>query len=269
MSHYGNPPQASVANSCWTSVGEAGTFKQVRKSWTRKANQLAMINTDVAISGMPSKSSRICPCGKQRNFCIPCGGRGVCPCGKVRRQCRDCNGQAFCPRQGCNKRKAHCLFHSGDHEPESMCGCGDKRKARCVQCGGSELCNCGRHRASCPEHGKQCECGRLAYTCQEHGTRFCPCGKRKDVCAEHGGSSLCPCGTLRTLCIEHGGGSLCPCGKRRDRCFECGGMGVCMHGKQKCKACDEAWAFTLKACEEAGTNPHTQGWKMFTQSAEQ
>ena len=151
-------------------------------------------------------SSRICPCGKQRYFCIPCGGKGVCPCGKVRKQCRECNGNAFCPHQGCNKRKAYCLIHCNeDREPESMCT-HFKRKARCVLCGGSELCECGRQRASCPEHGKQCECGRLAYTCPEHGTMFCPCGKRVEVCAEHGGSSLCPCGKRQTMCAEHGGG---------------------------------------------------------------
>ena len=198
-----------------------------------------MISTVVdSVVSMSCNASRICPCGKQRYFCIPCGGKGVCPCGKVRKQCRDCNGNAFCPRQGCNKRKAYCLIHCNeDREPESMCA-HFRRKARCVLCGGSELCECGRQRASCPEHGKQCECGRLAYTCPEHGTMFCPCGKRVEVCAEHGGSSLCPCGKRRTLCAEHGGGSLCPCGNRSDRCFLHCGHGICFeHGKRTCKAC--------------------------------
>lgn len=178
------------------------------------------MSTAQVADDMPSANSRICPCGKQRYFCKPCGGKGICPCGNVRRRCRECTGNEFCPHPGCTRRKAHCLAHSGDNEPSGVCGCAQEGRirARCARCGGSQLCECGIRRASCAIHGKQCACGRLAYTCPEHGSRFCPCGKRKELCVKHGGSSICPCGKQRTLCAQHGGGSLCPCGKRRDRC---------------------------------------------------
>ena len=87
----------------------------------------------------------------------------------------------------------------------------DKRKSRCIQCGGNGICEHDKLKSRC------IQCG---------GIELCEHDKRKSKCRECGGSEIC----------EHD--------KRRARCILCGGSEICEHEKRKaqCKDCN------LKLC---------------------
>jgi hypothetical protein len=66
-----------------------------------------------------------CPHGRQKAFCIPCGGSQICQHQKQRHQCKKCNGSQVC--------------------------CHQRYRYQCIDCGGSQVCQHQRRRASCKE----------------------------------------------------------------------------------------------------------------------
>jgi hypothetical protein len=143
---------------------------------------------------------------------------------------------------------------------ETKCEHG-KRKARCVDCGGSEICVHKRIRYGCKEckGAGICPHNRTKSECHEcGGSRFCSHGKRKSYCKECGGLGLCEHGLkqysckrckgngicehnkYKTTCKECKGSQICPHDKVKYECKTCGGKNYCTHGKQKkfCKECD-------------------------------
>ena len=136
-----------------------------------------------------------------------------------------------------------------------------KRKSRCKECGGSELCIHDKIKYNCKdcfgslfcEHGKrkpQCkECGgcsicvhdiRKSYCKICNGTEICIHDKRKSRCIECNGSELCKHKRYKSTCKECDGGSICIHDKIRSACKECHGGSICKHNKRRteCKDCD-------------------------------
>ncbi len=88
----------------------------------------------------------------------------------------------------------------------------DKRRDRCIDCGGSAICT----------HNRQ-----------------------RDKCIDCGGSSICIHNKQRNHCIDCGGASICKHDRIRNQCIDCGGSQICNHNKQRiqCKECSP------KVCE--------------------
>ena len=148
------------------------------------------------------------------------------------------------------KRKAQCIECGGTSICEHR-----KRRSTCKECGGTSICEHMKQKKSCKECGfgyvlckhlktkAQCkECGGSAFCqhgkykshCREcGGSVFCQHGKEKNYCKECGGISICEHGKRKAQCIDCGGTSICEHRKRRSTCKECGGTSICEHGKQK------------------------------------
>ena len=78
-----------------------------------------------------------------------------------------------------------------------------KRRARCAECGGGEICS----------HGKQ----KYQYgECVGRG--ICRHGKNRFACRDCVGSSICQHGTFKRFCGECGGNGLCEHRKQRLQC---------------------------------------------------
>ena len=117
-----------------------------------------------------------------------------------------------------------------------------RKKYRCKECGGSEICIHGRQKRLCKECGGSsiCSHGRIKSRCKEcGGSGICSHGIRKSTCKECGGSAFCEHGRIKSKCKECGGRSICSHGRQKSTCKECGGSSICEHGRQKsdCKEC--------------------------------
>jgi hypothetical protein len=88
----------------------------------------------------------------------------------------------------------------------------DKRRSRCVKCGGSEICEHKREKYKC----KDCDRGLV-------GSQICEPNKEKYKSKQCGGGRTC----------EHD--------KRKSRCIQCEGSETCEHNteKSKCPKCNE------------------------------
>jgi hypothetical protein len=106
-----------------------------------------------------------------------------------------------------NKRKSRCIECGGSE----LC-VHNKRKSRCIECGGSELCVHNKRKSICIE----CE-----------GTEICEHNKRKQYCKNCHGSAYCLHNIIKRRCNECGGGEICEHNKRKSRCKECGGSELC------------------------------------------
>ena len=98
----------------------------------------------------------------------------------------------------------------------------NKIKYRCIECGGSAIC----------EHNIRKD------TCRICGNGHCKHNKQKHQCVECGGSSICEHNIIKSRCIECGGGSICEHGIRKDACKSCGNI-YCEHSnyKYRCIEC--------------------------------
>ena len=101
----------------------------------------------------------------------------------------------------------------------------NKRKTRCIECGGGSMCEHNRQRNSCRE------CG---------GSSICEHNRQRSTCKECGGSQICEHNRIRSTCKECGGGRICEHNRERSRCKECGGGSICEHNRRKefCKLCN-------------------------------
>jgi len=119
---------------------------------------------------------------------------------------------------------------------------GKKNPSRCVECGGSSICEHKRYRYTCKDCGGagRCTHGRMRYACKEcGGASLCEHGRDRSQCKKCGGGSICEHGRRRTHCRECGGGAFCTHGRWRSHCKECGGGTLCTHGRRRtlCKEC--------------------------------
>jgi len=119
-----------------------------------------------------------------------------------------------------NKRKTRCI-ECGGHE---IC-VHKKRKTRCVECGGSEICVHKKRISRC------IECG---------GSEICVHKNQKHICKECVGSSICIHNKIKSLCVECGGSQYCIHKHRKNTCRDCNGSSICVHDKyyKLCKECD-------------------------------
>ncbi len=99
-----------------------------------------------------------------------------------------------------------------------------KRKSRCINCGGSDICIHGKIKSRCVE-------------CR--GREICEHKKIRTVCIKCGGSQICEHQKIRSRCIDCKGSQICEHAKLRSLCKDCGGSQICEHGRQKgyCKDC--------------------------------
>jgi hypothetical protein len=120
----------------------------------------------------------------------------------------------------------------------------NKRKDRCIDCGGSGICPHNKQKNRCIKCGGNSICthNKLKYQCKDccNGVSVCQHNKLKWLCYECGGVSVCHHNRRKTQCIECGGVSICQHNRRKNMCIECGGNNICPHNKEKytCKICD-------------------------------
>jgi hypothetical protein len=99
-----------------------------------------------------------------------------------------------------------------------------KRKSRCVECKGFNIC----------EHNI------IKYACKKCGGKgVCLHGRQKARCKECNGGAICEHDRIRYECIDCFGGGICIHMKERSKCVECGGISICIHKKKinLCKEC--------------------------------
>jgi hypothetical protein len=118
----------------------------------------------------------------------------------------------------------------------------NKRKSRCVQCGGKGICEHDRIRSRCKEcRGSEiCEHNQRHSQCKEcRGSQICEHNRRRLICKECGGSQICEHDRIRSSCKECRGGSICEHDKIRYNCKECRGGSICEHNRYRshCKEC--------------------------------
>jgi len=105
----------------------------------------------------------------------------------------------------------------------------NKRKRRCIECGGNEIC----------EHNI------IKYRCKLcKGNEICIHNKRKTRCSECGGGSLCIHKIVKSRCIECGGSEICIHKKRKNVCVDCNGSSICVHKKNKNKCVECGGSYT-------------------------
>ena len=162
----------------------------------------------------------------------------ICTCCKIERhedQYISKAGRILKTCQRCRDRKT----------PPKKC-VHDKRATRCMECGGSELCQHGRQKRDCkectkPGDGRICIHNRRKDLCKEGGTGYCEHDKMKSNCSDCGGSRICPCGKRKSSCSIHGGSAICEHGIHKQGCLICEGTNTikCIHDVRKvnCKKC--------------------------------
>jgi hypothetical protein len=127
----------------------------------------------------------------------------------------------------------------------------NKRKTRCVECGGSELCKHNKRKSRCIECGGSELCihhyqKTKCFECE--GSEICEHKKRKQYCKNCQGSVYCSHNIIKRRCKECGGGEICIHEKRKSRCKKCGGSELCksewcevkvnsIHNKGYCLVC--------------------------------
>jgi hypothetical protein len=94
--------------------------------------------------------SQICKHGKYKSRCIDCGGNDICKHGKHKYICIDCGGSQICEH---GKRKAWCIDCGGSAFCEH-----DKIKSYCIDCGGSQICKHGKQKQICIFCNPNCAC---------------------------------------------------------------------------------------------------------------
>ena len=81
-----------------------------------------------------------CKHGRERSYCLFCGGGGICEHNKRRSYCLFCGESQICEH---NKIKSRCLFCDGSQVCEH-----NKIKSYCLFCGGSQICEHNRQRSN-------------------------------------------------------------------------------------------------------------------------
>jgi len=108
-----------------------------------------------------------------------------------------------------------------------------KRKARCSECGGSDICQHNRDKHRCRD------CG---------GSDICQHNREKYSCRDCGGTGICHHNKSKSQCRDCGGSAICIHNKFKTNCRDCGGSAICIHNKFKpeCKECKNPIHITIK-----------------------
>ena len=147
---------------------------------------------------------KMCEHGRNKTYCVGCGGGSICEHKKRRSRCKECEGGSICEHK---KDKSICKDCKGS------CICVHNRmKQNCIECEGGSICEHKKRRSRCKE------CG---------GGSICEHGKEKNTCRPCNGSSICIHNKLKQLCKECGGSMYCDHGKQKTRCKICGGSQLC------------------------------------------
>jgi len=78
------------------------------------------------------KESTKCTHGKQKYYCVECGGKGMCIHGTQTYYCVECKGNGICDH---SKRRNECFICEGSQICEHT-----KKRNRCTLCNGSQIC---------------------------------------------------------------------------------------------------------------------------------
>ena len=87
---------------------------------------------------MPSPK---CPHGRERYYCVECGGAGICVHKRHRATCVECGGASICEHK---RQRSTCIECGGAGICEHK-----RRRAFCVVCEGSAICEHKRQRPCC------------------------------------------------------------------------------------------------------------------------
>jgi len=141
-----------------------------------------------------------------------------------------------------NKTCNTCLERQRKNAKKNKCE-HDRRRARCKECGGSEICEHNRIRSTCKDCGGSqiCEHNSFRSKCKEcGGSQICKHDRQRATCKDCGGTSICEHNRVRYQCKPCGGSQICAHNRIRSSCKDCGGSQICEHDKQRrvCQICD-------------------------------
>lgn len=105
------------------------------------------------------------------------------------------------------------------------CKLHNKKKSKCKDCGGTDLCKHNREKYDCFE----CD-----------GKGICEHGSRKRTCIKCDGSQICEHKKHKNRCVDCNGSQICEHKNIRYLCGLCEGKGICEHkiNKKVCKICN-------------------------------
>jgi hypothetical protein len=228
---------------------------------------------DEAIDIAVKKVRKKCEHGKEKKYCVACGGSSMCIHGKRKTYCKVCGGGSLCIH---DKDKSRCKLCKGsqicDHGKDkyncklcdgaSFCE-HEKRKSLCKLCDGAGLCPCGVQKTQCKKCGGASICPhkkQKRYCRDCGGSGYCIHDKMKKNCKICGSISHCEHGKTKSLCKLCGGTGLCPCGKPKSKCKTCHGASICIHGKRKdyCSKCGGKQL--CKCCKDTQGNRKYEGY---------
>ena len=183
-------------------TAEVDPGKAMRKAGTLYARVLK----GVALVGIWTGTLWLCPHGKTRAVCKPCGGASICTHGRKRSECWSCGG---------------C-----DH---------GKVRIRCKECW--FLAN-GAPASPTPPPVAKADPGKAR---RKAGTLYTRVYKGVALVGIWTGTEWhCPHGKTRCKCKPCGGASICTHGRKRCECKPCGGASFCDHGRVRFR-CKECW----------------------------
>ena len=151
-----------------------------------------------------------------------------------------------CPH---NKRKNRCINCGG----KGIC-IHNRIRYQCKECRGSQICEHNKFRSQCKECGgsKICKHNIQKSHCKEcRGSNICEHEKGKDICRKCRGRRICEHNIVKTTCKECRGSQICKHNKMKYYCKDCNGNGICKHNKLKsyCKECDGSRLCSNTWCE--------------------
>jgi len=175
-----------------------------------------------------------CIHGKDRTFCVDCGGGSICIHLKRKYECRICSPHHYCNH---NKRLGNCPICN----KSSFC-IHSKKPKLCVICDGRGYCQHGKIKSDCVQCGtrKLCEHGKKKAVCTDcKGVSICEHGKRRTHCWQCGGCSICEHNIQKSTCKICNKNAYCEHGVIKSQCIPCDSASICSHKKikTKCKLC--------------------------------
>jgi hypothetical protein len=130
-----------------------------------------------------------------------------------------------------------------------------KRKSRCVDCGGSAICEHKKIKIQCKACGGSQICihNKMKTICKEcGGGSFCEHNKKRSVCKECNGTNICEHNKLKQQCKDCHGTRICVHNIQISNCFSCKGSNICSHNKRKpwCKECGGSMLCKSSWCDK-------------------
>ena len=259
-------------------TAEVDPGKAMRKAGTLYARVLK----GVALVGIWTGTLWLCPHGKTRAVCKPCGGASICTHGRKRSECWSCGG---CDHGKVRIRCKECWFlangapASPTPPPVAKADPGKaRRKAGTlytrvykgvalvgIWTGTEWHCTHGKMRCKCKACWFLAETAPASPTTpptpeadpgkalRKAGTLYARVLKGVALVGIWTGTMWhCPHGKTRAVCKPCGGASICTHGRKRCECRSCGGTSFCDHGRVRLR-CKECWVINR-------ANPNKRVW---------